>query len=310
MSYVDDLLGAEVPSKAHESFNAMRQLLEDLNIPISESKLTPPTTNINCLGIEVDSIKATLSIPSENLKEIVTECQQFKDKKSFTRKQLQSLLGKLMFIHKVVKPARIFVNRLLQGLRSMDNKCDMTPEVSKDINWFCQLLNKFNGTCQYMYNLTPSNETIELDACLTGLGACYKDCVYHYEFKQGEVLNSLSITHLEMWNVLVALRIWGPKWASTNVKIKCDNQAVVSVINSGATKDQVLATMCRNVWLETAKNDINLILVHIPGKLNTCADLLSRWHKVHDNNVKLTRFIPYPKWYYVKAEHLCLNLEI
>ena len=121
---------------------------------------------------------------------------------------------------------------------------------------------------------------------------------------------SFSITHLEMWNMLLALRLWGPRWASTSVKIKCDNQAVVSVINSGATRDHILATMCRNIWLETAKNDINLRLIHIPGKLNSCVDLLSRWHLVKYNVEKLVTFIPQPIWCKVTAVHLCLNLEI
>ena len=46
MSYVDDLLGVQVPSKAYDSFNATRHLLDDLNIPISEAKLTCPTTKL------------------------------------------------------------------------------------------------------------------------------------------------------------------------------------------------------------------------------------------------------------------------
>ena len=158
---MDDFLGAEVPSKAYDSFDTMHYLLDDLNIPISKSK-------INCLGIEVDSVKATLSIPPEKLKEIVKECQQFKGRKNITRTQLQSVIGKLMFVHKVVKPARIFLNTLLETLRSMGNRCNMSAEVHKDINWLCQLVEKFNGTCQYMYSPLLNNETIEFDACLTG----------------------------------------------------------------------------------------------------------------------------------------------
>ena len=54
MSYIDDLLWAELPSKAGNSFKYMVELLKELNIPISESKLTAPTTVITCLGIEVN----------------------------------------------------------------------------------------------------------------------------------------------------------------------------------------------------------------------------------------------------------------
>ena len=177
MSYVDDLLGAELRSKARGSYKSMVALLQELTIPISTSKLTPPTTKLTCLGIEVDSVKATLSIPADKLGEILQECAGFKTQKTFTRRQLQSLIGKLMVVHKVVKPARVFVNRLLETLRNMGSKANMSAAILKDINWFCQLVQKFNGTCQYMYTPVACVETIELDACLTGLGACYKDCV-------------------------------------------------------------------------------------------------------------------------------------
>ena len=137
-------------------------------------------------------------------------------------------------------------------------------------------------------------QSIELDACLTGIGACYNNMVYHYQFKVGEVSRMFNIVHLEMWNVLVALRIWGHQWSSQSVNIKCDNEAVVSVINTGATRDFILATMARNIWLETASKDIKLKLTHIAGKHNGCADLLSRWHLVNNRDSKLAQFIKQP----------------
>ena len=85
---------------------------------------------------------------------------------------------------------------------------------------------------------------------------------------------------------------------------------MVSVVNTGVTKDNVLATMARNIWLETAIGDIKLTLVHIPGKDNQCADLLSRWHITSNNIEKLKRHVSNPMWCNVKADHLYLNLEI
>ena len=112
MSYNDDLLGAEVFNKAQESFDLMCKLLQDLNIPTSPAKLTPPTTRIVCLGIKIDSVKASMSIPKNKLEEILLACERFIKLPHFTKKQLQSLLGSLMFVHKVVHAARYFVNRL------------------------------------------------------------------------------------------------------------------------------------------------------------------------------------------------------
>ena len=59
-----------------------------------------------------------------------------------------------------------------------------------------------------------------------------------------------------------------------------DNEAVVSIYNQGYTRDKVLATIARIIWLHTAEKDIHLQVIYLPGKDNVTADLLSRWEGV------------------------------
>ena len=72
-----------------------------------------------------------------------------------------------------------------------------------------------------------------------------------------------TIVHMEMWNVLLALRLWGHIWHRKQIVVKCDNQAVMSVINTGVTRDNGLGALVQNIWLETALRDIKLKVVHI-----------------------------------------------
>ena len=51
MSYIEHLLGTELPSKANNSFQFMVKLLEDPNIPISQSKVTPPPPPLQKLRV-------------------------------------------------------------------------------------------------------------------------------------------------------------------------------------------------------------------------------------------------------------------
>ena len=62
-----------------------------------------------------------------------------------------------------------------------------------------------------------------------------------------------------------------------NVIIYCGNMAVVSTLTSGRSWDEFLGTIARNVWLITASYDIELSILHVPGKDNDRADSLSRW---------------------------------
>ena len=86
----------------------------------------------------------------------------------------------------------------------------------------------------------------------------------------------LHINHLEMLNIVVALRLWGHWWANASVSIRCDNLAVVQVVNSHKNKDAILGVCVHNIWLICALHNISLSIVHIKGNLNVKADLLSR----------------------------------
>ena len=57
--------------------------------------------------------------------------------------------------------------------------------------------------------------------------------------------------------------------------IHCDNIAVVNSISSGRLWDSFLGSVARNIWLLTATHDIDLKVIHIPGKKNISADALS-----------------------------------
>ena len=186
----------------------------------------------------------------------------------------------------------------------------MNPEIIKDIKWFLNFLKLFNGTCSYIYQPSNCTDVIELDACLTGLGGRFNNQVYKYQFRNNEVPQSFSIVHLEMWNVLVGTRLWAKQWSNKVIVIKCDNEAVVSVVNTGVTRDNALAAFERNIWLITASHNIKLKLVHIPGIQNECADLLSRWCQIKNNEFKLSCHVSNPVWVQVRSIHMFIDTDI
>ena len=112
------------------------------------------------------------------------------------------------------------------------------------------------------------------------LGGRYGDCVYHLPIPVG--YKHLGIVHLEMINILVAVKLFAGLWAKRNAS---DNQAVVQVLSTGKTRDPFLAACSRNVWQMAAADDIDLTYVHVLGKNNQVADLLSRGQFFHQNMV-------------------------
>ena len=65
IGYIDDYVGFGIPSDAKVSFDCLYGLLQELGLSISTKKLIPSITVVTCLGIQVDTEKGTLSIPTE-----------------------------------------------------------------------------------------------------------------------------------------------------------------------------------------------------------------------------------------------------
>ena len=132
------------------------------------------------------------------------------------------------------------------------------------------------------------------------LGAVLGDLVYTVPIVTLE--EHFSIAHWEMLNILVAIRVWGNQWKSQMILIKCDTQAVVSVLNSGKSSDTILSPIARNILFYCAEHDINLRLIHVLGKDNTVADILSRWYESNTRHNVLFNKIKNPIWCNVNRE--------
>ena len=104
-------------STARNSFDSLYNLLQDVGFAISSKKLVERTTKVVCLGVFIDSAEVILSVPEEKLQQIKDIVKLWKNRTSCIRRQLQSLLGHLIYIHKCVKPSRFFIYRMLDLLR-------------------------------------------------------------------------------------------------------------------------------------------------------------------------------------------------
>ena len=80
-NYVDDLIYCDLPSKIHEAYKFLLQLLPKLGLEINKKKLVPTTTSMICLGILVDSETRTMSVPPEKLTCITDICHKWQNKK-------------------------------------------------------------------------------------------------------------------------------------------------------------------------------------------------------------------------------------
>ena len=165
-------------------------------------------------------------------------------------------------------------------------------EFKRDLYWFQRFLQEYNGISLFTHR--PCDNFMEFDACLIGIGGDWKNFVYQLNIPLG--YRQMGIVHLEMINIVVTLKLFKDLWSGQKILIRCDNEAVVTVLKTGHTKESFLEACARNVWFLAACSDINLQYEHVRGIHNRTPDLLSHWQGSMADFEKLSTFVPNPTW--------------
>ena len=279
LNYVDDFVGAELKERIWEAYTALSTLLDELKVDTSDEKRVLPTTRLEFLEVMFDSVSMTMEISQQKMDEIKAEINTWLTRTSTKSREVESLIGKLWFMAKCIRAGRIFLSRLINWIRTMGRKLEyvIPLEARKDICWWGRCAQDFNGTSLVWLHKNPGIDTvIATDACLVGYGGTYKNQYFRARFPTH--LKGKNIAILELLAVMVALKIWGGMLEGQYFWIHVDNEAVASVLNTGASRDISLQNVLREIALLAAKHQFVVKAKHIVGIQNRVPDWLSRWH--------------------------------
>ena len=85
------------------------------------------------------------------------------------------------------------------------------------------------------------------------------------------------INYLEMLAIHLALQTFAKAWATTHIRVMCDNSTAVNVINHmGTSHSDSCNSLAKEIWEWCIARDIWVSVAHIPGKQNLVADFESR----------------------------------
>ena len=276
INYLDDFGSAEIESKAWDSYTMLRKLLHEIGVKEAEHKSVEPCTRLTFLGVTFDTIKMTMEVSDDRLIELREELSKWKHRSLFTRKNLESLIGKLQFVTNCVRGSRVFLARLIQRLTGLQNG-QLTPvdeDISKDIDWWHRFLPTFNGVGILWYTqITIPDEMLATDSCLVGAGGICQDEYFAVKYSKEQLEATTNIAQREMMAIIIALKCWYRKLHSKSFKIRCDNLAVCQCLNKGIAKDKFLLKGLREVAWLSAKYSFQIKTVHIFGSINVIPDL-------------------------------------
>lgn len=288
--YLDDFWTCGLAEPSNNCFANLQLMLRtcsELGFAVNPNKTVLPCTKLDLLGIELDTIKQQVQISTERLEEIMELLLSWRNRSSCTKRQLQSLIGKLNFICYVCRPGRTFLRRMIdltKTARRPTHHIRLTQSFSKDLMWWISFLQEWNGRSWFYDDQWITNDCLHLytDACKESFGGLFDTMWFYGTFPSVNIPLRRSITFKELFAITMALSVWSRHLATKRIIFHCDNQSVVNIITSGSSKCQHIMTLVRFLFHVCSKFNIVIKAVHIPGILNSPSDALSR--------LQITRF--------------------
>ena len=128
-----------------------------------------------------------------------------------TKRELQSLIGKLIFVSRCIRQSRLFINRMLGLLRKLNGpqyRMRLTNDFKRDLKWWSKFIDTYNGVSIMPETFWSSPDSqFSTDACLLGCRGIHGNFCFHTKFPQFILDKKLDINQLEMLAVVVGLKL-------------------------------------------------------------------------------------------------------
>ena len=318
--YLDDFfLARGTYSECAAFMESFQNLSDHVGAQLSPGKTEGPTTRLTFLGLELDTSKQIIAIPSKKLQETSTLISEIlnSNSKKITVRSIQRVAGKLQFIAKGIPAGRPYLRRwynLLQKAKPLKNrylkhikpnpnfKIKLTGEARKDLAMWQQFINLDEFTAarevpflQILGSQTgPELFTDIAGSVNLGFGFIFQECwsFGHWPLTFFRVKKP-SIALLELLAIVIAVETLADRMQGRQIRICSDNESMVKAINKASSKCPHCLALLRHLTALCLCFQIHLVAVHIFGEANGPAYMLSplafaRFHRLRQAHFNVT----------------------
>ena len=280
--YLDDFLvmGPCGSDQCKRSLEIMIRVCKLLGLPLKWQKMEGPTSILVFLGILLDTNRLEMRLPEDKLQELRKLIAAWSRRRAGKKRDILSLIGKLAHAAKIILPGRTFVRRMIDTAmkaKKLDHWIHLTAEFRSDLAWWHCFLESWNGLGMMQSvatEWTPQFTFVSDASGRWGCGAFWSErwiqCAWNGRWSK------VSIAVKELLPILLAVAVWGSFWWGCQVRVLCDNMAVVNIITARTSKDGPIMHLLRGLHFVCAYYNINLRAAHIAGVDNSIADAISR----------------------------------
>jgi hypothetical protein len=263
-----------------ECMEVLSVLLVSLGFVINDQKREGPAETLTFLGVSIDCVRRTLSLPESKLHDMKILLDSWSGKEKCTKRELQKLLGSLNWCSRVIRGGRTF-SRMLINLLTHASKphhhIRLTRAAKNNVAWWITALSLFHGDSPFFVDIPLPAYVFGTDACEKGGGShFYSDWLYVDWSCDVPHQSDAHINVLELEIVYQSALRWGRYWHGQHVLVRTDNTATLAAINNGTSKSVEMMHIVERLFWLSIQFDFRLSASFVPGKSNVLADRISR----------------------------------
>ncbi|CAJ0918982.1 unnamed protein product [Ranitomeya imitator] len=148
LHYLDKFLfvGRKGFDNCSKLLDAFSNLMNYFGVPLAEEKMVHPCHCLDFLGITIDTVSVEFCLPTQKLLKIADLIDKFMLDKKVLLKDLQLLLGMLVFTIRVIPMGRIFAKKLYFSIKVYPySHIRLTKPLKEDLRIWSEFLSNFNG---------------------------------------------------------------------------------------------------------------------------------------------------------------------
>lgn len=282
-AYLDDFICIEdEQATCRQAFNCLLKLLRLLGLRINWTKVVDPCQCLSYLGIEIDSVKGTLRLDQKKARSIHDLLKDYGNRTRLTKRQLQSLAGKLNWAANVHPWGKPFMASLFQAVALLvkpDHKFKISRAMRMDMEWWTCCLSKdlhvFQIWDQRPLAITPADSSsVAAGGFLPNDG----DFFYTNWLLDKPWLANAHINLKELATVMICLDRWAAAYPGHHFYVYSDNFMATCAINNRYSANVTASNILRHIGQLVIKHDISISAHFIKGDDNDIADAISRLH--------------------------------
>lgn len=276
--YLDDFLVAGPTfQECLVAYNTLIKLLRSLGFMISWTKVCDPCQRLTFLGVVIDTVAGIIALEDgrvHELQELLADCSQ---RTRMSRRQLESVAGKLSWASNVIPWGRTHLRSLfdvISILKHPSHKAKLQP-LYEDLQWWREWLTLGNNT-RLIWDSRPISHVFTDSSDRAGGAFCLGDWYFSDWESDWPSLVNEHINVKELAAVYVAALRWAPLWTGTRVMVHTDSKVVEGILNKGSSRAPTSLCILKQLASLALVYNFNVVAVHIPGTQNIIPDSLSR----------------------------------